>query len=313
MVRTSFTDKPSPGLRVFIFLCWLKAVIFLFGLPLWSWLFNDAMGYGKALCHHDASAVVCGNTNQSYIDNAHQNKRERTYDGAKFLNHSYWGCGCGEGIFGDWACVVATNEHNLNNYQTQFLSHSFSVSYYITTPSATGIFCAATFFPMLFIWNFGAGTIKEYNGCGGQACGERTLFVTQVIFQIFFGAFLFFNVCAFPKTHGIVVSIFVASQVVHMCTVAAHLGCKTARGKFVLAVSFLAFFALAVGEVVDYNGPQQDGSWFVQHAFFLGEVTGLSAILSIPVILTVFWQEDEDGYKSGDSELDDEESAYDEE
>jgi len=311
MVRTSFTDKPTPALRVFIFLSWLIAVIFLFGLPLWSWVFNDVLGYGKALCHNDASSIVCGNTNQSYIDIARELRRDRTYDGAMFLNHSYWGCGCGEGIFGDWACVVATDEHSLNIYQTPFNSHSFSISYFITTPSATGAFSAAAFFPMLFIWNFGAGTINEYNGCLGKVFASRLLFLTQVMFQVFFGLFLFFNVCAFPKMHFPVVGIFIASQVLHMCAVADYIGCKTAQGKFVLAVCFLSCFALAIGTAVDSMGPEQDGSWLEQHAFFLGECAGMSTILSIPVLLTVFWQQDD--YKSSDSELDEEDSAYDEE
>jgi len=317
----NFTDKPTPALKVFIFLSWVLAVVFMFGLPLWSKLFNDTLGYGKALCHHDASHIICGNTKEPYLSIAERLDRVQpahywsgnltqwawAINKHQLGNETYWGCSCGEGVFGDWACVVQMDPRDVIEGQDAFSSHVFSISYFITTPSATGLFAAVTFFPILFIWNFGAGNIKEYNGCVGEVCNSYFLFVTQVMFQIFFGLFLFFNVCAFPGSHTVVVMMFILSEVLHMIAVAAHIGCKKKRGMLVTGMCILGTVGPAIGMAMSRFPPFEDGNWFKQNAFYLGESVGLTCITGIPVILTVFFpQKDERQFEESAEEYSDE-------
>lgn len=276
--------NPGPVLKAFMLLSWINATVFLFGLPHWSYVFNDYLGYGKALCNAPAGTTICGNTKEKYLDLA---KRLERHKGGLMekTGHSYWGCSCGEGIFGDWACVVEQHKPHMHFYMNGFMGNSFSISYFITTPSATGLFTAVTFFPILFIWNLGAGN-SNYEG---DSYSVKFIFITQVAFQVFFGLFLFFTLCAFPKAHLVVVGMFILCEVAHMFAVACHIGHKTPMGRSVFGTCAVGVVGLTIGTIVDAMAPQQDGTWLQQHAFYLGECTGLVAVLAIPVILTVFF------------------------
>jgi len=247
-----------------VFLCVATAVfvLFLFSLPLLSWLFNDVFGLSANLCKTPADQIQCGN-HESYVQIAEKLGRRNA-------SGELIGCGCEEGIFRDWSCAVGTT--------------SFSVSYFISTAPGTGAMAALSAWPMLGSWSYGAGTLRKMSQTDeGVKVQMDTLGVTLIAYQFFFGLFLINTTCIAPMFHMVVVVLFNGAAVVHYLTVAYYIGRTTKAGLYIQVSVTCAIVAMFIGIVWPI-----DDSWFGQHAFWLGECIGLSCGMSIAPIL-MYW------------------------
>eukprot|EP00929_Paragymnodinium_shiwhaense_P087096 TRINITY_DN473_c0_g1_i2.p2 TRINITY_DN473_c0_g1~~TRINITY_DN473_c0_g1_i2.p2 ORF type:complete len:279 (-),score=51.90 TRINITY_DN473_c0_g1_i2:686-1522(-) len=205
---------PTNFILAAMWLSWLLFAVYVFGMPVWSKIFMDDLGYWKELCFTPAEDIVCGD-GQDYMEIAKRLGRQR--------NGTYVGCGCGEGILGDWVCPVNLAFEPVN-------ARTFSISYFMGTPNATGLLAALTFIPLLSIWVYGfwlnpvmaaAARAKVILRQGlNEACAFNFLFYTQVAFQLFLAAFLFFTFCSFPKEHELFVELFTLSEIVHFFGIA---------------------------------------------------------------------------------------------
>lgn len=241
----------------------LLFVFFVFSQPLLSWLLNDVLGLAKDLCKTPAEQITCGSGERYELVAA----RLGRLDADKALV----GCGCEEGILRDWACAANTT--------------SFSISYFISTAPGTGIMAALSFWPVIGMWIYGAGTLGHL-ACTGTEPGFLNLITnTLVLFQFSYGLFLINTTCIFPWLHTISVVLFNGSAVVHYLAVAYVVGWQTKVGQYLNASSFLGIAAIALGSLYPASP-----SWFGQHAFWLGECAGLSAGMAIAPILILFYE-----------------------
>jgi len=276
----STKHAPNKNIRVCMVVSWVLFVIFVFGLPWWSVLFNDTLGYGAVLCTADGPDTTCINRDD-YAAWATENGRSRTRkDG------SIWACSCEEGIFADSGC--------LSRQFAEFTQQRYwSISYYISTAPGTGGLVAVTAFPILFIWFYGGNNVVMMQGVlrASYTPQERVsrlslITLSQAVFQTFYGLFLFFSVCVFPKLHLTVVTLFLVAEVSHMLLIATSVGRHTTVGIVILVVTItgmsLLLLLCALSLVTTFNGST---STFSMYGFWLGECIGFSAMLSIPVIL----------------------------
>lgn len=259
--------------------CWVQLVMFLFGLPWWSTLFNDAFGYGAILCTADGKDTECTNMDD-YAAWANENGRVRE-DG------SLWACSCEEGIFSDSVCLPI----HLNYW---------SISHYISTAPGTGGMFAVTAFPSLFIWMYGGNNplileVVMHTSYTSQQKQRMSSLLTlsQAVFQAFYGLFLFFSSCVFPNQHTIVVRCYIVAEVLHMVLLAMSVGTHSKAGRAVLTVTTtgmtLMILLCALAVVARARGST---ATFFLYSFWLGECIGFSAINAIPCILAWIPQED---------------------
>lgn len=276
-VLHSTKRPPSYEVRICMVVCWVQFVVFVFGLPWLSTLFNDTFGYGAILCTANGRDTECTNMDD-YATWALENGRVRE-DG------SIWACSCEEGVFADSVC----------------LPHKYwSISHYISTAPGTGGLVAVTAFPILFVWMYGgsnplmlAAVLKpSYTWLQRE---RRTALITlsQAVFQAFYGLFLFFSLCVFHDAHVIAVVCFIVAEVGHMVLLATSIGTDTKVGKVILAVTItgmtLLILLCTLAKVATTLGST---ATFFLYCFWLGECIGFSAILSIPCILV--WLPEED-------------------
>lgn len=247
---------------------WVLLVVYTFGLPLWSYIFTDKLGYGAQLCTMDAELVTCGG-GVDYVDMAKRLGRTRP-DG------TLWGCSCGEGVFGDWACSRA---------------ESPSLSFFVGVGPATGGLTLFTAFPNLFIWFYGAGNTRLMAGnVKGSSMADKQFYldfitVSQILFQIFYGVFLFASVCVFPALHQYVTYAFIACEVIHFIAIARSCD-ATRRQAVVIRVIIYGGLVLTVAFILVPVVPGTNGlSIFTRYAFFIGECIGICVIASVPVVM----------------------------
>lgn len=237
-------------------------VLFLFSLPILSWLFNDVLGLAKDLCETPAEEIQCG-SGASYMEIAEKLSRRNAHG-------ELVGCSCEDGILQDWACAVGSGR--------------FSISYFIATAPGTGMMAALSAWPILGMWYYGAGTLRRVSHeDGANTITLGFLEGTLIAFQFFYGLFLINTVCVEPTFHTVSVVLFILASVVHYITVAYTIGTSTRRGKFISTFVAVAVAAVVLGAVWPTSP-----SWLGQHAFWLGECIGLSAGMSLAPILSYF-------------------------
>ena len=143
--------------------------------------------------------------NNSYL----RNTKVICTDNTSFYNltGSFFGCGCGQGIFGQSVCPVC--------------SYGYTVSSYIAAAPATGLMACVSAFPIAAVWLFGTGSNKIYCDCRKPI--PRFLIklakFTIISFQICFFIFLFATDCIFPNIHDISVSLFCLFGIIHYCLI----------------------------------------------------------------------------------------------
>eukprot|EP00933_Yihiella_yeosuensis_P008212 TRINITY_DN11354_c0_g2_i1.p1 TRINITY_DN11354_c0_g2~~TRINITY_DN11354_c0_g2_i1.p1 ORF type:complete len:311 (+),score=4.00 TRINITY_DN11354_c0_g2_i1:175-1107(+) len=272
------------GAFFFVFLF----MVYVFGLPYWSYLFNDKLGFYKELCTTPAEQVFCGD-GQNYTEIAIALGRQ--------VDGRYVGCTCGEGIIADYVCPIS-QEGDI----TSLVTPQFSISYFIGTPNATGALAALTFFPLLFIWFYSPGanstmSVKLQSMCLLTGAGEvsspksyetaeELWLVTQVAFQIFYGLFLMFTLCVAPNAHTIVVTLFVIAEVSHFVAIAYYVGFSTTFGKAIGITCAVAVIVLTLGSLT--NMPTFAGTNIQTYGFWLAECIGFSLILLITPTIVFF-------------------------
>jgi len=261
--------------------CVALFMIYVFGLPFWSYLANQKLGYVEALCTTPAEFVKCGE-GLNYTEIAESLGRRRPDIGLV-------GCTCGEGIFGDYACVVQ-QDGTISN----FISDSFSISYYIATASATGGLAAVTFFPLLFIWGYGLGFNLEVEdhflkttcpstnmlSSSTKLLDTSAVFWTQVAFQVLYSGFLFNTLCVNPIGHFVNVIGFLVAEIAHFLAMASLIGFETRTGKTV-SITCIAAVVVLVSGAVTTAIPSLVGTFVGRYAFWFAECLGFSLILLI--------------------------------
>jgi hypothetical protein len=289
----SFPAKPTPAIKACMVASWIIVMLYVLGLPYWSYLFNDVLGYWKGLCRTPAEHITCNNVNvpfnASYLEIAR--KLNRSTDG------QLYGCTCGEGVFADWAC--------LSSSETPFAifrSNTYSISYFISTPSATGGLAATAFWPIFFIWWYGVGTtspnqLMQMNPSLAKdeafiAADLALVRNTQIVFQIFFNLFLFNTLCMFPSAHGVVVALFIIAEIIHFIAIAKLYGYSSVIGKLITGLCMSGVWVLAIGNALSsldiFNGTS-----IQLYSFWLAECYGFAAIFAITPLL-VFLRPDLD-------------------
>eukprot|EP00405_Crypthecodinium_cohnii_P048975 CAMPEP_0206606596 /NCGR_PEP_ID=MMETSP0325_2-20121206/51467_1 /ASSEMBLY_ACC=CAM_ASM_000347 /TAXON_ID=2866 /ORGANISM="Crypthecodinium cohnii, Strain Seligo" /LENGTH=382 /DNA_ID=CAMNT_0054123085 /DNA_START=101 /DNA_END=1249 /DNA_ORIENTATION=- len=247
--------QQNPVLTVVILSFTVLTGLFLYGLPFWSWLLNDALGQAEELCFADPAEITCAG-GRNYADVAREQNRY-TDDGVLY------GCGCTEGILADWACAVDAD--------------SFSISLFIGTAPGTGMMAAFTSWPILIMWLFGAGAVDL-----GDDVKQKWIKYSLTAFQIFYGLFLINTVCVWEVFHFIVVVLFIICMIVHYVTVMITIGIDTFAGKLIACSLTVGSVAIVVG----YFWPV-GSDWWSLHVFWLAECTGLMVGFCIAPILMI--------------------------
>ncbi|CAE8620210.1 unnamed protein product, partial [Polarella glacialis] len=263
------------------FASWLLFTVYLFGLPWWSRIVNDGAGAWRGTCWTPAEEIVCGD-GANYTALAVELDRQRVVDGVA----KYYGCGCGEAIFGDWPCMVMP----LPVLAEGKTVDGFSVSYYIGTAPATGLTAAFSAFPILSMWYYGTGGVAEFQVINPQVRGvykgsqaANLLWWSLGAFQLFYGLFLTFTFCYMPTIHLPMVILFLSSLAFHFALVAHLSGLSTPAGKVVTTLCGCGILAISVGMFFP-TSPSLPG----QYAFWLGECVGLSTGSLIAPLLNFF-------------------------
>lgn len=223
-------------------------MLFVFLLPVWSWIFNDGLGEASRLCTTPASEITCGG-GLSYTDVAERLGRRNGFG-------ELVGCSCGEGPLRDWACPPEGGR--------------FSISYFISTPPGTGAMAAFSGWPILAQWIHGVGDAEFFCSKCSQPASKYSLafavmWYSQRAFQLLFGLFLINTSCVQPLAHAVVVAMFIVALLVHFITMALVIGFGTRAGKFIVATALVGIVSVVAGFLV----PAGTG-WFSQHAFWRG-------------------------------------------
>jgi len=289
MSGSSLRDLPPPERCVAIctmWFFWVLFTLFLFLQPLLSDALNDGVpgviepGW-KAFCNTPADQISCG-SGENYTDIAIS--LNRTTDGIH-----YWGCGCGEGLMGDHACMV-----NLPQNVAENKSDGFSVSYFIGTPPATGAMSFFSSIPILSMWFYGTGDTEWLIDGGTNSIVQKANMLSLFVFQVCYGLFLVFTFCYQETLHFLAVGMFILSLAVHFLIIAGVLfwygpglgpsaTWTKAPGRTIFGLCTLGVVSLAFGVLTPVSA-----SWLGQHAFWLGECIGLSSgCLIAPVCITL--------------------------
>eukprot|EP00929_Paragymnodinium_shiwhaense_P087102 TRINITY_DN473_c0_g2_i1.p1 TRINITY_DN473_c0_g2~~TRINITY_DN473_c0_g2_i1.p1 ORF type:complete len:329 (-),score=34.39 TRINITY_DN473_c0_g2_i1:357-1343(-) len=273
-------STPTNFVLAGMWLAWLSFTVYVFGMPLWSKIFLDDLGYWKELCVTPAEDIVCGD-GQDYMEIATRLGRVHHYG-------THVGCGHGAGIFGDWACPV-------NLAVEPVSARTFSISYLMGTPNATGLLAAVAFLPLLSIWGYGFWTnpamaaAVRANGMLRQGLNESRafsfLFYTQVAFQLLLAAFLFFTFCSFVKGHEVFMELFTLSQTVHFFGIAYVLDCRSFRAKIIIGLMIGATLALLLGVQSSRFGQRAVGHAVYVYGFWFAECVVFSTYLIITPLI----------------------------
>eukprot|EP00929_Paragymnodinium_shiwhaense_P001329 TRINITY_DN101553_c0_g1_i1.p1 TRINITY_DN101553_c0_g1~~TRINITY_DN101553_c0_g1_i1.p1 ORF type:complete len:305 (+),score=43.77 TRINITY_DN101553_c0_g1_i1:97-1011(+) len=278
-------DVPTRGLLLGMWGAWLVFALYVFGLPWLSKFFHDDLGYWEALCFTPAEEIQCGD-GSDYVKLAKELGRKR--DG------KYYGCSCGEGVFGDWVCPVINTDQ-----EVKYTAGYFSISYYITTASATGFLAGSTFIPLMAMWVYGlwqhgdarqAGTSDtELNQANKRTeqfhVSFKFVFGTQVVFQVLYGLFLFFTICVSPREHGVVVTSFIVVEVLHFLAVAWLMHSEGLRARVIQTLVLVAVVVLVAGFATVAAGPGIVPAPVVAYAFWFAECVGFAVILVLPPLI----------------------------
>lgn len=271
--HVSGVTKAVSMISLFCFMC------YVFLLPILSYGFNDGLGYSEILCTTPAEYIRCGDgTNYTLLAMKYN----------RFRDGKYWGCGCGEGVFGDWVCRV---ESRPGDHQ------GFSISYFISTPSSTGGMACFSFGPLYSMWLHSLTIPDVLNivappkwGLGQVAPYAKTFYQTQLAFIVCYGLFMFNTTCIFPTAHIFFVASFLAAAIAHYVTLACHIGCNTMAGIVIITLCATACVALLLGSIVTYVVLNHIDrvSLIGRYAFWFGECVGLSCGFAIaPILLLI--------------------------
>jgi len=139
--------------KMLIWLAFVAYLMYIWSLPALSWFFNQYLGQAEELCWLPAEDVHCGD-GSDYVALALAANRSR--------NGVLYGCGCGQGVFGDILCAAKSKfeyEHGT--------PIGFTISQLISTAPATGGMALVSIAPIVTMWLYGVvdlqmrGTIKK--------------------------------------------------------------------------------------------------------------------------------------------------------
>jgi len=303
-----FPAIPRDNTLTFMWVSWAALVSFLYPLPFWSYILNDSslVNGVEVSCNVPAPSLSCNNvySASAQVDYAEAVKEWNTggsFWSRKFpvnrkKNDKLYGCAAGQGIFGDWFCVGFQTDVSI------YTAGYYSVSFFVSTASGTGLFGLVAFFPFLFFWIYGPLTCKGHpllledpksldTSLPRPSCSclwTRTVYAyTQLLFQVFFGLFQFFAVAYWPTLHTPVVTVFVFAEVAHFLTAAHLIGVGTAVGKILRALAFMSVFVLVLG-LLTTTVPHWFGYYLASYGFWFSECTGLAMITFITPYVWTF-------------------------
>lgn len=165
-------------------------VLYIWCLPLLA----DAFDYNNdAVCATPASDITC---------------YDEGVDGKTTLAvvhpHVSTACGCGQGVFGQAACPVA--------------SWGYSISGYIATPPATALMGILSTLPIAAMWLYGTGSPDLHSKLRAlQPAGwlHHVVWWSLLAFQVCYLCFLVGTICLFDLFHTVVVGTFAVAGVIH--------------------------------------------------------------------------------------------------
>merc|ERR1719296_98253 len=123
-----------------------------------------------------------------------------------------WGCSAQQGVFGDWACLIASPLKRPD---------AFSISYFSNPGPGTGALALFTTFPSLFFWLYGGanstlmmplmrGTDEE------KMYRQHVNTILTCIYQMSMGFLFFSSESVFPIMHMMAVTCGVLSLSAHL-------------------------------------------------------------------------------------------------
>lgn len=213
----NYKSKKTPN-KIYPYPWILSSIImslYVWSLPILSYLFDQ--NKNKYLCN---TLVICS-------------------DNTSFYNKtgSLYGCGCGQGIFGQSVCPVC--------------DYGYTISSYIATAPATGLMACVSAFPSAAIWLFGTGSNKLYYECRKTIPIFLILLAKSTIisFQVCFFIFLFATDCIFPHLHDISVSLFCLFGIIHYCLIAyiyQHYYDDKRGSKYIINLCLISMFSFCL-------------------------------------------------------------------
>jgi len=202
-----------------------------------------------------------------------------------------YGCGCGEGVLGDWVCSTYFADSN-----TVPDNIPFSISYFISSAPGTGAMAAFSAFPILSMWIYGfsdPSVLAKVNpskivgrDLNGVQVADDTLWFTQVLFQLFFGLFLIHTECVNLYFHQVSVNMFILATLVHYVAIMYKCGMHTRHARIICFLAVIGLTAELSGYTAKIVDPM---SWWGQYGFFLGECIGLSCAFGIAPVLAILF------------------------
>lgn len=235
--------------------------LYVWALPLLAqWTDRNS---DRELCN---TAVQCSN-DQSFLQ----------------LTGSELGCGCGEGIFGQSACPVG--------------GYGYTISSFIARAPATALMAILSIVPILAMWQLGSGAPPNKKlSRSAPALLLATTFLSMIVFQAFYVAFLVCTYCIFNLAHEIFVIIFVVAGVVHYTSIALmqlwyyHDRAGASVIALMAGIAVAGFVGLAVAGAV-YSG----GGYGAAYWPWACECVALTAGFSIaPVVMWIDREHEEE-------------------
>ncbi|CAK0893437.1 unnamed protein product [Prorocentrum cordatum] len=294
-VDPAFTKalKYFPWLKAVMWVQWVAFTLYLFTLPLLSDAMNNGVRLGgiqiidpmwPKLCKTPADQIHCGSL-QNYTEIAVALGRQ--------VDGQYVGCGCGEGVLGDNACMVNIPQNYLAGKPD-----GFSVSYYIGTGPGTGSMAALSSLPILGMWGYGLGSYDQWLPNAGPCFGwylGRAVAATLTTFQLAYGGFLMCTFCVYPTMHFAFVGTFIASLALHFVLIAVIICYSRSKTAMDSRLSLAIMVITVLGSSLMVIGTlwPTSPSWMGQHAFWLAECVGLSTGSLIGPLVFTYGSTDE--------------------
>eukprot|EP00929_Paragymnodinium_shiwhaense_P030285 TRINITY_DN17188_c0_g1_i1.p1 TRINITY_DN17188_c0_g1~~TRINITY_DN17188_c0_g1_i1.p1 ORF type:complete len:377 (+),score=42.54 TRINITY_DN17188_c0_g1_i1:80-1210(+) len=197
-----------------------------------------------------------------------------------------FGCGCGQGVFGEGLCPMT--------------SYGYTLSDYVSTAPALGAMLGLGFFPLLGTWA-STGIINKH--CKPSWFMENLHFMSMLFFQLSYIAWGISSDCIFPLAHAVLTVAFLGGFLWHWVVSAflciAAEGIRALEAEIVLYVACMSIFIISVGAVprvfLTINAVLQPWGYdplpnwnrgLGSYAFWFAEAAGLSLTFgAYPLIL----------------------------
>lgn len=245
-------------------LYWIAFTVFLFSLPWLSDTYNQKFwnraGWLGPLCHTSVftPGLECKN-GQDLIDIATRHNRT-------------WICGCGQGLFGESLCPVVPG--------------GFSVSFFIGSSTATGIFTFLSFWPMLSLWWY-HDWLDRFAKPPPDLVWDAWLALCGV--QVLYGVLCFTQVCFFPKAHVFFWALFLFFWFCHIITIAyiCYLNPNLKKALHVIVTTVMIVVVANTGMVFSSHVDCERSMHICTYGYWFFECIQLSAISGMSCFLVV--------------------------